>query len=124
MILRLLRFFNHSLLAQLERGEREQAILQDRLERADQDRERLREDNRHLLQKLTTYFEMDKNVEWQGFGRPAPFPDSPHLPPRMVHEPDDTPQRGERSQGSQLVIAQHDRFREETLIRFGLKEAS
>ena len=121
MILQILRFFNHPILRDIAQAEQDKALLQDRLERESQEKARLWEQNQSLIEKLDLYYRMDKNLEWQSFGRPCPFPDAPHLPPNQVHEPDNSPQPVRLSQGSQFVAAAFRDFKERTAKRFGIE---
>lgn len=121
MILSFLRAINHTLLADLARLQSDNAMLADRLERGDAERERVWDAFRESQRALETYHQMDKNVEWQSTGRPAPFPEVAHLPENMVRPIDNTPQPAHRSQGSEIVAKRTRDFRAETLRRHGVE---
>lgn len=125
MILAFLRAIRHQLLDDLARLEQDKVLLQDRLERSDQERSRVWAQNETLIAQLTTYFRMDKNLEWQTERHcAAPFPDDPHLPSSYVRPLDNTPLPPRHSQGSQFVEDQTRKFREKTKVKFNLVDVS
>lgn len=121
MILWWLRVFRCQILTDLATSETEKAMLQDRLELVEREKSRLWEQNQDLIDRLARYFEMDKNLEWQGRGAPCPFPEAPHLPESMVHAPDNSPLPPSRSQGQQIVDARWRDFKKQTAIKFGIE---
>lgn len=56
------------------------AMLEDRLNSAYEDRQRLWSLVENSISKMETAYQMHVNVEWQKQGRSAPYPEAPQLP--------------------------------------------
>lgn len=76
---------NASLANSAAKSEAQNLQLQDRLDAAYEDRQRLWSLVENSIAKMETSYQMHVNVEWQKQGRSAPYPEAPQLPEAQTH---------------------------------------
>jgi hypothetical protein len=74
----------------------ERMMLQDRLDAAQEDRNRLWNLTQKCLEGERLAYQSHINVQWQKQGGGVPYPEAPHLPPAAVPQPSPNEPLGRR----------------------------
>lgn len=107
----------NALRGQLQEAQSRELILQDRLDGALDERQKIWDMLQEALNGERTAYQAHVNVEWQRKGFGAPYPEAPHLDSSAVPQQSDVHSTPRRRIGSELVADGQRKFIEELRSR-------